>query len=105
MATSKHHPIADAYDLYRGRKNPQPTYDLTSVLYAVRPDRGYFDLSPPGRVTVEDDGFVRFQPEANGPHRYLIATPEQVVRSAGSARDADQSAAILMMLSHVGAWW
>jgi len=76
----KHHPIAEAYDLYRGRKNPQPTYDLTSVLYAVRPDRGYFDLSPPGRVTVEDDGFVRFQPEANGPHRYLIATPEQVVR-------------------------
>jgi inosine-uridine nucleoside N-ribohydrolase len=76
----KNHPIAEAYDLYRGRKNSQPTYDLTSVLYAVRPDRGYFDLSPPGRVTVEDDGFVRFQPEANGPHRYLIATPEQVVR-------------------------
>ena len=33
-----------------------------------------------GRVTVEDDGFVRFQPEANGLHRYLIATPEQIVR-------------------------
>lgn len=75
-----HHPIAEAYDLYRGRKNRQPTYDLTSVLFAVRPDRGYFDLSPPGRVTVEDDGFVRFQPEADGPHRYLIATPEQAVR-------------------------
>lgn len=75
-----HHPVAEAYDLYRGRKNRQPTYDLTSVLYAVRPERGYFDLSPPGRVTVEDDGFVRFQPEAGGPHRYLIATPEQVAR-------------------------
>lgn len=75
-----HHPVAEAYDLYRGRKNRQPTYDLTSVLYAVRPDRGYFDLSPPGRVIVEDDGFVRFQPEANGRHRYLIATPEQVAR-------------------------
>lgn len=75
-----HHPIAEAYDLYRGRKNPQPTYDLTSVLYAVRPDRGYFDLSPPGRVTVEDDGFVRFRPEEGGPHRYLIVTPEQIAR-------------------------
>jgi len=50
------------------------------VLFAVRPDRGYFDLSPPGRVAVEDDGFVRFQPETDGPHRYLIATPEQIVR-------------------------
>jgi hypothetical protein len=49
------------------------------MLYSVA-DRGYFDLSPPGRVTVEDDGFVRFQPEANGPHRYLIAMPEQIAR-------------------------
>lgn len=77
---ARHHPVAEAYDLYRGRKNPQPTYDLTSVLYAARPDRGYFNLSPPGRVTVEDDGFVRFHPEANGLHRYLIVTPEQVAR-------------------------
>lgn len=76
----EHHPVAHAYDLYRGRKNDQPTYDLTSVLYAVRPARDYFDLSPPGRVTVEDDGFVRFQPQENGPHRFLIATPDQVVR-------------------------
>ncbi len=76
----EHHPIAHAYDLYRGKQNDQPTYDLTSVLYAVRPDRGYFNLSPPGRVTVEDDGFVRFRPEEKGPHRFLIATPEQVVR-------------------------
>ncbi|NUQ66490.1 MAG: nucleoside hydrolase [Pirellulales bacterium] len=76
----EHHPIAHAYDLYRDRKNDQPTYDLTSVLYAVRPDREYFDLSPPGHVTVEDDGFVQFKAEKNGPHRYLIATPEQVAR-------------------------
>ena len=77
----EHHPIAHAYDLYRGRTNEQPTYDLTSVLYAVRPERDYFNLSAPGRVIVEDDGFVRFQPEENGPHRYLIATPQQVIRT------------------------
>ncbi len=76
----EHHPIAHAYDLYRGRTNKQPTYDLTSVLWAVRPDRGYFDLSAPGRVIVQDDGFVQFKPEENGPHRYLIATSEQVAR-------------------------
>lgn len=75
-----HHPLAEAYDLYRGRQNDQPTWDLTNVLHAVRPERGYFDLSPPGRVTVEADGFTRFQPEENGPHRFLTVTPEQIAR-------------------------
>ena len=50
------HPLVEAYDYYRGLQNDQPTYDLTSVLYAVRPERGYFDLSPPGRIAVEGDG-------------------------------------------------
>jgi hypothetical protein len=46
----------------------------------VRPDRGYFDLSPPGRVIVEDDAKTRFEPAADGLHRYLVASPEQVIR-------------------------
>lgn len=75
-----HHPVAEAYELYRGRANDQSTWDLTSVLYVVRPERGYFDLSPPGRVTVDADGFTRFQPEENGPHRYLTATPQQIAQ-------------------------
>ena len=57
----RHHPLAEAYI----RRNPpphnRPTWDLTSVLYAVLADRGYFDLSPPGTVTVEPDGFTRFR--------------------------------------------
>lgn len=76
----KHHPLREAYDHYRGLKNDQPTYDLTSVLYAVRPDRGYFTLSAPGRITVAADGFTEFAPEASGPHRYLSVTPEQIAR-------------------------
>ncbi len=74
------HPLVEAYRYYRGLANDQPTYDLTSVVYGVRPNRGYFDLSQPGRIIVEDDGFTRFEPAANGPHRFLIARPEQVVR-------------------------
>lgn len=76
----EHHPLREAYGYYRGLENDQPTYDLTSVLYAVRPDRGYFDLSPPGRILVEDDGFCRFDVDPSGPHRHLMATPEQVAR-------------------------
>ena len=76
----RHHPLAEAYI----RRNPpphnRPTWDLTSVLYAVLPDRGYFDVSPPGTVTVEADGFTRFMETPQGKHRYLILKPEQKPR-------------------------
>ena len=74
----QYHPLKDAYHFYRGLDNSQPTYDLTSVLYAVRPNRGYFDLSPPGTVTVLDDGQTTFKPDENGKHRYMIVSPVQI---------------------------
>ena len=74
-----HHPLAEAYKLYMPPPYDGPMWDPTSVIYAVRPEAGYFGLSPPGRVIVEvrRDGIVPFQAEANGPHRYLSVTPEQ----------------------------
>lgn len=74
----KYHPLKDAYHFYRGLDNSQPTYDLTSVLYAVRPNREYFTLSPPGTVTVLDDGQTTFTPGENGKHRYMNVSPEQI---------------------------
>jgi purine nucleosidase len=75
-----HHPVAEAYI----RRNPpphnRPTWDLTSVLFAVLPDRGYFDVSPLGTVTVEPDGFTRFKETSQGNHRYLVLKPEQKPR-------------------------
>jgi purine nucleosidase len=67
-----HHPLAEAYRLYNPPPHNRPTWDLTAALYAVWPDRGHFDLSPAGRVTVEADGFTKFVEQPNGPHRYLI---------------------------------
>ena len=80
----EHHPLKDAYHFYRGLDNSQPTFDLNSVLYAVRPNRGYYDLSPPGTVTVLDDGQTTFAPSEGGKHRYMIVSPEQaaMVREA-----------------------
>ena len=46
----------------------------------MSPDRGYFDLSLPGRVTMEADGFVHFTPEADGRDRYLKLDAKQTVR-------------------------
>jgi len=67
------HPIVDAYRAYKKMPYDRPTWDLTSVLYAVRPDRGYFSLSPPGRVQVDADGRTKLDPDPKGRHRYLIA--------------------------------
>ncbi|GHT14937.1 nucleoside hydrolase [Planctomycetales bacterium] len=75
----KYHPVKDAYRFYRGSLDKNtPAFDLTSVLYAVRPDRGYFDLSPKGTVTVHDDGQTTFEKSENGKHRFLIVSPVQI---------------------------
>lgn len=73
----KHHPLAEAYCRYMPPPHERPTWDLTSVLYAVYPDRGYFHVSPPGGVVVEADGSTRFTADPNGRHRHLVLDPEQ----------------------------
>ena len=75
-----HHPAAEAYRLFDPPPHERPTWDLTAVLYAVFPDRGYFDLSPPGEVTIEPDGFTRFKPSNEGRDRFLILTDKQAPR-------------------------
>ncbi len=77
----KHHPLAEAYLLYCPPQHNRPTWDLTSVLQAIRPDHGYFDLSPPGRVTIADDGLTRFEPTPDGRDRYLILQDHQQART------------------------
>jgi purine nucleosidase len=80
FAYMAHHPAAEAYCLYNPPPHERPTWDLTSALYAVFPDRGYFSLSPPGQVTVESDGFTRFTPAADGRDRFLILNELQKAR-------------------------
>lgn len=77
----EHHPLSEAYVLYNPPPHNRPTWDLTSVLYAVRPHRGYFDLSPKGTVRVADDGFTTFEERATGRDRYLIIRPDQKGRT------------------------
>lgn len=76
------HPVLMAYHhvdpIYRTIRKTAPgalhdhaTFDLTSVLYAVRPDDGYFTLSVPGRISVAAGGSSRFTAQPGGTHRYL----------------------------------
>jgi inosine-uridine nucleoside N-ribohydrolase len=76
-----HHPVAEAYIDYIPPPHDRPTWDLTSVLYAIRPDRAYFDVSPAGRVTVQEDGYTKFEPMENGRDRYLILLDHQKART------------------------
>jgi hypothetical protein len=71
------HPIADAYRAYKAMPYDSPTDAMTAVLYAVKPDAGFFKTSDPGTVSFGNDGRAKFSPDANGKHRYLILDPAQ----------------------------
>ncbi|MDA3927144.1 MAG: nucleoside hydrolase [Kiritimatiellae bacterium] len=79
----EHHPLKEAYILFVPPPHDRPTWDPTAVLYAVMADRGYFDLSPVGTVTVENDAATLFRPARKGKkglHRFLVMSPEQTTR-------------------------
>lgn len=76
-AYNEDHPVADAYRAAEKMPYDAPCWDATSVLYAVRPDAGFFNLSEPGTISVSDDGNTKFTPAAGGKHRYLILDPAQ----------------------------
>ena len=56
----KDNPVAEAYRLYAKMPYDRPSWDLTTVLYDLRPDRGYFGVSQPGDVLVSADGTTSF---------------------------------------------
>jgi hypothetical protein len=67
-----HHPVKEAYTIYSPPPQNRPSWDLTSVLDGVLGNRGYFDRSPPGKVTVTEKGATTFTPDPQGKHRYLF---------------------------------
>jgi len=80
IAWATHHPIVDAYRAFRTTPYDAPSRSLAAALQAVSPDQPYFDVSPPGTITIADDGRTTFSPSPNGRHRYLIAKADQQER-------------------------
>jgi len=70
FAYARPHPIAESYRAYRQMPYDRPSWDLTAVLEAVRPEHAYFVRSEPGSVVVEANGATRFTP-GPGDRRYL----------------------------------
>lgn len=75
-----HHALADAYRAYKPMPYDEPLWDPTAVLYAVRPDAGYFSTSPAGRISVDEKGVTTFTPSAGGKQRYLVVDDAQRAR-------------------------
>lgn len=71
------HPLTIAYRAYMEMPYDRQTWDLTSVLDVVEPDR-WFDYSPAGTITIDELGFSYFKANPGGMHRYLKLKPEQI---------------------------
>jgi inosine-uridine nucleoside N-ribohydrolase len=75
---SPHHPVVDAYRAYQAMPYDAPTWAMTAVLHALRPDAGYFGLSERGTIVVLNDGSTRFSASSGGRHRFLLLEPSQI---------------------------
>ncbi len=72
------HPVKEAYRLAWTLNENRPCWDLTAVLYSVRPEKGYYGESAPGRAVLEPNGRTTFVQDKAGPHTFLTVTPAQV---------------------------
>lgn len=76
-AWSSAHPITAACRALAAAAPDVPTTAAAGVLHALRPDDGALIASPPGTISVLDDGRTRFVASPGGRHRYLSVHPAQ----------------------------
>jgi len=70
---SESNPAAYAYKIYPfAGKRGRESWDLTAVLYAVRPDKNYWKTSPKGKISVDRNGVTSIDIHTNKNHSYLI---------------------------------
>ena len=72
-------PLVEAYRAYKPMPYDEPLWDPSAALYAVRPDAGYYSLSPAGKIEVDERGTTRFA-AGEGRQHYLIVNDEQKAR-------------------------
>lgn len=73
--------MRESYLAYVRKEGVQnATWDLTCVLHAAYPDRGYFGFSGRGRVSVTDKGITHFKPEKIGRDRFFTMDDKQRIR-------------------------
>ena len=73
---AEHHPVVDGYRAYRPMPYDRAAWDLMSVLW-VTAGEDLFTVSEPGRLSVDSEGYMHFEPCEGGTHRFLTATDAQ----------------------------
>lgn len=68
-------PVRTCYEVWgksAGGAVGRESWDGATMLYAIRPERGYWDLYPYGRVRVDEAGRTTWQPDEGCRHSFLI---------------------------------
>ncbi|OAM88538.1 hypothetical protein AW736_17035 [Termitidicoccus mucosus] len=60
------HPVRESYQSYIPTPHERPCWDPISALYAIWPDRPYYERTPKGRVTVTPEGHTTFAEQPEG---------------------------------------
>jgi inosine-uridine nucleoside N-ribohydrolase len=69
---TQRHPLYEADLATFGKPNGFMAWDLVATLHAIRPDRGYFNLSKPGTIRLDSANVTHHEQDAVGKHRYLM---------------------------------
>lgn len=68
-------PVRTCYELWSGRDGGgavgRESWDGATMLYAIRPKAGYWDMYPYGRLCVDDAGKTSWRAEAGGRQTFL----------------------------------
>ena len=74
---AEHHPMVEAYKAYHAMPYDRPTWDVIAAYYVLPHEPSSLTLSIPGRIAVDEQGFVFFTPDKAGLHRYITADDRQ----------------------------
>ena len=66
------HPLCVSYQIYDKMPYDRQTWDLTSVIQAIEPEKDYFELSTKGTITIDSAGHSLFNASDKGQHQYLM---------------------------------
>lgn len=61
------------------------TWDLTSVLQAIEPERNLFGLSEKGIISIDSTGQSLFAPSKEGKHQYLTIREKNDIQAITDA--------------------
>lgn len=74
---AERHPMVEAYKAYHAMPYDRPTWDVIATYYVLPHEPSSLTVSIPGRLSVDEAGFIYFTPDKNGRHCYLTADDRQ----------------------------